>query len=39
VHAGERQFRLDGYSGDVTLFLRLVADDEGRPVVSVTVSQ
>jgi hypothetical protein len=37
AHAGEREFRLDGYSGDVTLFLRLVADDDGRPVVSVTV--
>lgn len=39
VRAGERQFRLDGYTGAVTLFLRLVPGSDGRPVVSVTVRQ
>ena len=39
VRAGESQFRLDGVTGPVTLVLRLVPDDDGRPVVSVTVDR
>lgn len=39
VRADEERFRLDGYTGAVTLFLRLVPGTEGRPVVSVTVRQ
>lgn len=35
--AGEDRFRLDGHTGRVTLRLRLVADESGRPVVAVTV--
>lgn len=35
--ADKRQFRLDGYTGEVTLLLRLVPDDSGRPVVSLAV--
>jgi hypothetical protein len=38
VRAGEERFRLDGYTGEVTLRLRLVEAD-GRPAVSVTVEQ
>lgn len=39
ARAGQQTFRLDGYTGEVTLFLRLVADDDGHPVVTVTVDQ
>ena len=39
ARAGERRFRLDGYAGAVTLFLRLVPGSDGHPVVSVTVRQ
>jgi hypothetical protein len=37
ARAGEGTFGLGGYTGRVTLFLRLVADDDGRPVVSLAV--
>lgn len=37
VHAGQQVFRLDGYTGEVTLVLRLVADEDGRPVVTLAV--
>jgi len=39
IHAGQQTFRLDGYTGEVTLTLRLVPDDDSRPVVAVTVDQ
>ena len=38
VRAGERAFALDGHTGTVTLFLRLVAGDNGAPVVTLAVN-
>ncbi len=37
VRGGERTFGLDGYTGTVSLHLRLVAADDGDPVVTLSV--
>jgi hypothetical protein len=37
VREGDEEFRLDGHTGAVQLVLRLVPDENGRPVVSISV--